>query len=658
MDDDVQYLGTKLAQPEPLSDPCEAREAVSGITLHVEKCGEKPAHPITFYRTRSNYVNVGRKSGSGDKASRRENDEHNAVFTCQVVSARHAKLVWSDSGQVYIVDLHSRHGTHLSRAGEAPKALKAEVETALADGDVLTFGKAVGTGACLVLPVTARVELLREKPGLVASPSIQSLTSISSLVNLMPRPCKSNPGRYGLFFPPPHGDDSPSSHSLSSYCVSSDGVSSVSEDHDSDIEEVSVSPLERKYPIHVKIPTFKSFIHSMCRNNDGPRPSSAKDTLHDLADFLVSPSPSLEEIRPGSPVVAVIGSAPNSRSQSPMELSTPSPSPPSLSSPPAGENHPEPAVVGAWPTSRAESPDPPIELEQDDVVHVAAEETAISETAQGREPAVLPDIHHSFMDLPVPSFFPLGPQFGRSLTSPFNCSPPIPSGLPVPNPPSERIGSELKTSIKIMEDRISAMQETITDLKTRQCFTEEDVMDLQTHVDMLEPESDRFLCRLNLAERNIASLSTVQNQVNALKSKLDNPEPKPVEIPMNEMKACADALGALVAEMKSLREGAERRIDERMEAIDAARTDALNAITAEVEDLKSLKRKRDEEGGHVEEEATNDEVEMRVDTPVVEIRADSLRPTKRARTTMGTVAQTAAAMAVGAVVTWSALAYA
>lgn len=32
MDDDVQYLGTKLAQPEPLSDPCEAREAVSGMS--------------------------------------------------------------------------------------------------------------------------------------------------------------------------------------------------------------------------------------------------------------------------------------------------------------------------------------------------------------------------------------------------------------------------------------------------------------------------------------------------------------------------------------------------------------------------------------------------------------------------------------------------
>ena len=69
-----------------------------------------------------------------------------------------------------------------------------------------------------------------------------------------------------------------------------------------------------------------------------------------------------------------------------------------------------------------------------------------------------------------------------------------------------------------------------------------------------------------------------------------------------------------------------------------------------------MKRKREEEEEHVEEKATNDVVEMRVD-PVPEVHVDALRQTKRARTTMGTVAQTAAAMAVGAVVTWSALAY-
>lgn len=325
------------------------------------------------------------------------------------------------------------------------------METALADGDILTFGKAVGAGSCMVLPVTARVELLRVKPGPVTSPSVPSLTPISSLVNLISRPGRNTSGRYGLIFPPlHHDDDSPSSPHSSCY-VSSDGVSSVSDDHDSDIEEISVSSLERRYPLHVKIPAFKSFIHSMCRNNDGS-PTSAKDTLPALVDFRVSPSPSLEEIRARSPIVEVITSTPNSRSNSPMELSTPSPSPPSLL---AEENHPEPAVVGAWPTSRPESPDTPVELEteKDDIVHAAAVETTVSELAQGRERDMLPDIHHTFIDLPVPvpPFFPMGPQF-RGLTS-FNCSPPIPSCLPGPHPhpPIDRIGNELKTSIKIME---------------------------------------------------------------------------------------------------------------------------------------------------------------------------------------------------------------
>lgn len=118
MDDDVQYLGTRLAATENLDDPCHAHRPVAGrssrhpplapcshlpsagITLHVEKCGDRPAHDLTFYRARSAYVNVGRKSGSDARSMRRENDDHNAVFTCQVVSARHAKLVLTDSGQV------------------------------------------------------------------------------------------------------------------------------------------------------------------------------------------------------------------------------------------------------------------------------------------------------------------------------------------------------------------------------------------------------------------------------------------------------------------------------------------------------------------------------------------------------------------------------
>ena len=85
-------------------------------------------------------------------------------------------------------------------------------------------------------------------------------------------------------------------------------------------------------------------------------------------------------------------------------------------------------------------------------------------------------------------------------------------------------------------------------------MTEEDVVDLQSHCDLLEPESQRLVCRITGAERNIASLSTLQgqmtalqNQVTTLRGRLDAPEPKPVESPIDDVRACADALNSLVS---------------------------------------------------------------------------------------------------------------
>ena len=98
------------------------------------------------------------------------------------------------------------------------------------------------------------------------------------------------------------------------------------------------------------------------------------------------------------------------------------------------------------------------------------------------------------------------------------------------------------------------MQETVGDLKSRQTVTEEDVIDLQSHVDMLEPDSERLLCRITGAERNIATLSTLQgqmtalqNQVTTLRARVDAPEPRPVETPMDDVRACAEALTNLVS---------------------------------------------------------------------------------------------------------------
>lgn len=68
-----------------------------------------------------------------------------------------------------------------------------------------------------------------------------------------------------------------------------------------------------------------------------------------------------------------------------------------------------------------------------------------------------------------------------------------------------------------------------------------------------EPESDTFLsrldvaARLDVAERNIASLSAFQSQVLSLKSKLEAPPPsRVIEIPVNDVKMCVEALSSLV----------------------------------------------------------------------------------------------------------------
>jgi hypothetical protein len=97
-----------------------------------------------------------------------------------------------------------------------------ETPTQLAEGDVITFGKSVGSRADLVRPVVARVEL-RYRRGL--KPFLTPPSSVIHL-DLTKGSPKSSSGRYGLY-------DSSSS--------SSDDGSSVMSDHDSDIEEILVS---------------------------------------------------------------------------------------------------------------------------------------------------------------------------------------------------------------------------------------------------------------------------------------------------------------------------------------------------------------------------------------------------------------------------------
>jgi C4-dicarboxylate-specific signal transduction histidine kinase len=131
-------------------------------------------------------------------------------------------------------------------------------------------------------------------------------------------------------------------------------------------------------------------------------------------------------------------------------------------------------------------------------------------------------------------------------------------------------------------------------------LTEDDLYDLQHQVDTLEPESERLLMRLEVAEDKLSSLSDLQDQVFELQSKIDADSDDTLTSPMTDVKACADALNALViglryalvavssvwllpTEMKTLREETERRVEERIQTIQTAKEEALSVIATEVE---------------------------------------------------------------------------
>ena len=71
-------------------------------TLHVEANGGQPACDMTFYRAETSAVTIGRKSSSDHRFGRGDDGLANAGFACQVVSGRHAKLAFSDSGYVSV----------------------------------------------------------------------------------------------------------------------------------------------------------------------------------------------------------------------------------------------------------------------------------------------------------------------------------------------------------------------------------------------------------------------------------------------------------------------------------------------------------------------------------------------------------------------------
>jgi hypothetical protein len=292
-------------------------------------------------------------------------------------------LILFDPGQVYLFDLGSHHGTHVRKPEEAfSRMLKPESPCLLSGGEFVTLGKSVGRGDDMVRPVVFRVEIHHA----LSSPLnklIDLTRSASSERQLSPFFKLKSSGRYGL-----KDTSSSSSDEMSSSYIN---------DNSSDIEDNagSATPQDR-YPslldsthtashIGHALELLKGLVppvhppvlrrsQSTSREHsplfvfppiDMPawysshhRPRLPTSPPFDLPP-LIQPSDKTSEISDWNKLYTeghdddLID---KSRSNSPMDLASPSPDPSDFNHVSASE----PNVVGAWPNSPRASPVPSV----------------------------------------------------------------------------------------------------------------------------------------------------------------------------------------------------------------------------------------------------------------------------------------------------------
>lgn len=111
LDGDIVCLGSNLPEDRP-QQPSVVGESgrfrnvrhhlivvVVAIRLHVEKSGESEAYSLLFKRENTSVIHIGRRSGHESDKCHGDNLT-SAMFRCAVVSRKHAKIVFSDSGHV------------------------------------------------------------------------------------------------------------------------------------------------------------------------------------------------------------------------------------------------------------------------------------------------------------------------------------------------------------------------------------------------------------------------------------------------------------------------------------------------------------------------------------------------------------------------------
>ncbi|PIL32438.1 hypothetical protein GSI_05140 [Ganoderma sinense ZZ0214-1] len=658
---------------------------VQGLVLHVEEYGEQPPETLTYHKSQSRTIVIGRKSSQGNPE---QPDPERALFRCPVV---------------YITDLGSHHGTHILRPGElVSTSLKREVPTVVADGDLITFGKTVGRDTNLVRPVVARVELtFGGDASKQASPPPPRSLAVERPITPGPAaddspsqsqpherdgektPTRTNTGRYGVFLPSPESSASSSS------------------DSDSDVQEISPPPSPPRNVL-TSLPSSSSPFASLGPFGCPVIPLGARLRLLQqiLPPIHIAESPEPDYYPP--PIepfsfeeILVEGGVVEEEEEEDMDLSS------SRAHSPAhnDELHEEPPVVGAWPHSpsrASESPSEPressvesqptphgrrevIEISDDDY-GTPVPDIAVSAPVEGNE-AVRPIEESPEADVEMVDMV-----FGdaESAASPPEDLPSLPEDdviLDLGNAnanesaasrlfanvtlPLEPANASVTFDTSAIEAQIAEARDEINTIRTTR---DADEVIFTAHVEQTKARLDALDVRMQDTQSNLTSrddeLSTIDTRLQTLRSIVSglqerNDLGERLEELMEEVGKAKDMLHETCA----LHEQAREQMAEELETVKALRVEAAATVAeaklasaaaqaAASEASKSLKRKRDddaEDGDSVPPNLTH--------MQDLQVARQPLSKRRRTLRVVAKVAQTATVASLGAVAAWTALAF-
>lgn len=606
---------------------------VTGLTLTVT-AGEDVSRVLRFDKLETPVINIGRMPSSRASEPELDLDLDLAWFRCAVVSRKHAKICFADSGHVYLIDLSSHHGTHLLKVGHAvPVALAPEVPTPLADGDFITFGKSVGKDADLVRPVIVRVKFLLE-------PADRS--EMSQPIHIQ----RSNSGRFGVMT----------------------DIDSSSSSSDSEVEEVDPPDVLPSNPYRIQIPSQSishgfGFIEQWFRS-DPSHPNTQPQLQPHLSLHSQPPPLSEHEDAPSSSssmAKEVINVDDYDDSQLVMpyrttqifthhtDMSIPPSSAAIMSPIPIDLEDTidnivvEPSLVGAWP------PSPRSPIDHDEFVVSLMDNMDGGEVDMNLESDVEDSLDNQVAKAPKENS--LHPQINApeeiadatrtpELLHPVDAVDLIPGGeaiAPQTAPATLKVLEDIKEDLDSIKENVRQVSSDVWELQKSQQNTSTSVWDINRRVDSLDL---RIKAMESAHETNYGKLSAMLEKE---ASRVDEVLRKCEEEKEEAKKTCK----TLMEEMQSLREQTDKQMSTEVEALKVAQKEALDAVRVMTHEtqiactshLNNLKRKRDE----LEEE---EEAER------------AMKMAKFSKTRVATnIAKGASIFTAGVIATWSALAF-